>query len=81
LRIWFSSQKGIEAQADEDISIVFIGQLSVEIEPSEQEAVSQSLMARLGCTPVFLSATVKDRFYKGMLVRTCLTMRLGRSRF
>jgi len=64
--LFYQAKKGIEAQADEDISIVFIGQLSVEIEPSEQEAVSHSLMARLGCTPVFLSATVKDRFYKGM---------------
>eukprot|EP00976_Prorocentrum_cordatum_P004794 94232-Prorocentrum_minimum.AAC.2 len=76
--------KGVEAQQENEIVVMFIGTLSVEIEPSSQEvrpmsmsaericilkkmAVSQMLISRFSCAPVYLSASNKDRFYKGVL--------------
>mmetsp|Transcript_22797 Transcript_22797/g.49979 ORF Transcript_22797/g.49979 Transcript_22797/m.49979 type:complete len:855 (-) Transcript_22797:139-2703(-) len=64
--LFYQAKKGVEAQEDQDIVVMFIGQLSVEIDPAFQEAVSQMLISRFNCAPVFLSASNKERFYKGM---------------
>eukprot|EP00803_Ostreobium_quekettii_P008417 evm.model.scf_1028.5 EVM.evm.TU.scf_1028.5 scf_1028:24833-37008(+) len=49
---------------DESLEVMYVGGLSVEVDPADHEAVA-SRLRRLQCVPVFLDKELKDRFYKG----------------
>lgn len=48
----------------EDLDVVYVGQLSVDIEPEAQEEVAAELKQLYNCAPVFINEDLKDKFYK-----------------
>ncbi|KAD4179858.1 hypothetical protein R6Q59_023264 [Mikania micrantha] len=44
---------------------VYVGSLSVDIHPSEQEEVAQLLLEKFRCVPTFLSLEILNKFYHG----------------
>ncbi|KAL2939777.1 putative alpha alpha-trehalose-phosphate synthase [UDP-forming] 11 [Bienertia sinuspersici] len=47
------------------IDVLYIGCLRVEIDPSEQEEISQYLLDKFKCLPVFLPPDIQNKFYHG----------------
>ncbi|XP_073296572.1 probable alpha,alpha-trehalose-phosphate synthase [UDP-forming] 11 [Primulina huaijiensis] len=48
-----------------DVEVVHVGCLSVDIDLSEQEEVSQLLFDKFKCVPTFLSSDLVNKFYHG----------------
>lgn len=48
-----------------DVQFVFIGSLSVQIDPNDQEEVAQLLLDKFQCVPTFLSLDLLNKFYHG----------------
>lgn len=48
-----------------DVQFVFIGSLSVQIDPNDQEEVAQLLLDKFQCVPTFLSVDLLNKFYHG----------------
>ncbi|KAH6818563.1 trehalose phosphatase/synthase 11 [Perilla frutescens var. frutescens] len=48
-----------------DVEVVYVGCLAVEIDPSDQEEVAQSLFEKFRCVPTFLSADLINKYYHG----------------
>lgn len=48
-----------------DVEFVFIGSLSVQIDPNDQEEVAQLLLDKFQCVPTFLSLDLINKFYHG----------------
>lgn len=49
----------------EDMEVIYIGCLREEIEPREQDDVSQTLLETFKCVPTFLSPDLFSKFYHG----------------
>uniref|UniRef100_A0A2P2Q419 alpha,alpha-trehalose-phosphate synthase (UDP-forming) n=1 Tax=Rhizophora mucronata TaxID=61149 RepID=A0A2P2Q419_RHIMU len=45
--------------------VVYVGSLKVDIDPSEQEEVAQTLLEDFNCVPTFLSQDLQKKFYLG----------------
>ncbi|KAF7806595.1 putative alpha,alpha-trehalose-phosphate synthase [UDP-forming] 11 [Senna tora] len=45
--------------------VIYVGSLKAEIEPRDQEEVSQILLDKFRCVPTFLSADIHNKFYHG----------------
>jgi len=52
--------------SEETPSVMFIGQLGIDIEGRYQDEVFSTCLSQFNCAPVFLPLSIKDRFYKGM---------------
>uniref|UniRef100_A0ACD5U1E9 Uncharacterized protein n=1 Tax=Avena sativa TaxID=4498 RepID=A0ACD5U1E9_AVESA len=48
----------------DDMEVLFIGTLRADVPAAEQEEVSQTLIDRFRCAPVFLPPDLYDRFYQ-----------------
>ncbi|XP_057450907.1 probable alpha,alpha-trehalose-phosphate synthase [UDP-forming] 7 [Lotus japonicus] len=53
----------------EDMEILYVGSLRVDIDPAEQDDVSQYLLDKFKCVPTFLPPDVLDKFYDGFCKR------------
>ncbi|KAF7822897.1 putative alpha,alpha-trehalose-phosphate synthase [UDP-forming] 7 [Senna tora] len=49
----------------EDMEVLYVGSLRVDIDPAEQDDVSQYLLDKFKCVPTFLTADVLSKFYDG----------------
>ncbi|KAK8482307.1 hypothetical protein V6N12_005827 [Hibiscus sabdariffa] len=49
----------------EDMEVLYVGSLKVDVDPSEQDDVSQLLLDRFKCVPAFLPADILTKFYHG----------------
>ncbi|KAH7545014.1 probable alpha,alpha-trehalose-phosphate synthase [UDP-forming] 7 [Ziziphus jujuba] len=49
----------------EDMEVLYVGSLSVDVDPSEQDDVSQLLLDRFKCVPAFLPPDILSKFYHG----------------
>ncbi|XP_051127070.1 probable alpha,alpha-trehalose-phosphate synthase [UDP-forming] 11 [Andrographis paniculata] len=47
------------------VEILYVGSLSVEIDPTDQDAVAHRLFENFGCIPTFLPPDLLNRFYHG----------------
>ncbi|KAL3532914.1 hypothetical protein ACH5RR_006435 [Cinchona calisaya] len=48
-----------------DVEVVYVGCLNVEIDPMEQEEISQLLLEKFRCVPNFLPLDLMNKFYHG----------------
>lgn len=48
-----------------DVEVLYVGSLNVEIEPGDQEEVSQILLDKFRCVPTFLPPEIHNSFYHG----------------
>ncbi|KAG9140478.1 hypothetical protein Leryth_016211 [Lithospermum erythrorhizon] len=48
-----------------DTEVIYVGSLKVEIEPSEQDDISQRLMDEFKCMPTFIPQDMYTKFYHG----------------
>ncbi|GER52088.1 trehalose phosphate synthase [Striga asiatica] len=48
-----------------DVEVVYVGSLSVEIEPADQDDVAQLLLDKFKCVPTFLPLDLINKFYHG----------------
>jgi trehalose 6-phosphate synthase/phosphatase len=53
----------------EDMEVLFVGSLRADVPVAEQDEVSQALLDRFRCAPVFLPDRLNDRFYHGFCKR------------
>ncbi|KAJ7981595.1 putative Trehalose-6-phosphate synthase [Quillaja saponaria] len=53
----------------EDMEVIYIGSLQVDVDPAEQDEVSQILLDRFKCVPTFLPPDVLTKFYDGFCKR------------
>ncbi|CAN1847384.1 Probable alpha,alpha-trehalose-phosphate synthase [UDP-forming] 7 [Linum perenne] len=49
----------------EDMEVIYVGSLRVEVDPSEQDDVSQLLLDKFKCVPAFLPPDILAKFYHG----------------
>ncbi|KAE8708867.1 Alpha,alpha-trehalose-phosphate synthase 6 [Hibiscus syriacus] len=49
----------------EDLEVLYVGSLNVDVDPSEQDDVSQLLLDRFKCVPAFLPPDIFTKFYHG----------------
>ncbi|XP_078429241.1 trehalose-phosphatase/synthase 7 [Wolffia australiana] len=49
----------------EDMEVIYVGSLIADVEPGEQDDVSQALLERFKCVPAFLPAEIVAKFYHG----------------
>ncbi|KAK8575110.1 hypothetical protein V6N13_033658 [Hibiscus sabdariffa] len=49
----------------EDLEVLYVGSLKVDVDPSEQDDVSQLLLDRFKCVPAFLPPDILTKFYNG----------------
>lgn len=49
----------------DDMEVLYVGSLKVDIDPNEQEDVSQVLLERFKCVPAFLPPDILTKFYHG----------------
>ncbi|KAL9242246.1 hypothetical protein vseg_016266 [Gypsophila vaccaria] len=59
--IYLQLKDGLNRKMD----VVYIGCLNVDIDPNQQEEVSQLLFDKFKCLPVFLSSDVYNKYYHG----------------
>uniref|UniRef100_UPI001CB965B2 probable alpha,alpha-trehalose-phosphate synthase [UDP-forming] 11 n=1 Tax=Erigeron canadensis TaxID=72917 RepID=UPI001CB965B2 len=55
----------LESRSQPGPDCVFVGSLSVDIHPSEQEEVAQMLLEKFQCVPTFLNLEVQNNYYHG----------------
>lgn len=48
----------------QDLDVMYVGQLSVDVEPEAQEEVAAELRRGFGCAPVFIAEDLKEKYYK-----------------
>ncbi|KAK7405060.1 hypothetical protein VNO78_06232 [Psophocarpus tetragonolobus] len=53
----------------DDMEVLYVGSLRVDIDPAEQDDVSQYLLDKFKCVPTFLPADVLAKFYDGFCKR------------
>ncbi|KAL1325356.1 hypothetical protein HN51_035419 [Arachis hypogaea] len=53
----------------EEMEVLYVGSLRVDIDPAEQDDVSQYLLDKFKCVPTFLPADVLAKFYDGFCKR------------
>ncbi|GMI82281.1 TREHALOSE -6-PHOSPHATASE SYNTHASE S7, trehalose-phosphatase/synthase 7 [Hibiscus trionum] len=49
----------------EEIEVLYVGSLKVDVDPNEQDDVSQLLLDRFKCVPAFLPPDILTKFYHG----------------
>ncbi|XP_077226678.1 trehalose-phosphatase/synthase 7 [Tasmannia lanceolata] len=49
----------------DDMEVIYVGSLKVEVDPNEQDDVSQTLLERFKCVPAFLPPEILSKFYHG----------------
>ncbi|KAI3732129.1 hypothetical protein L1987_63327 [Smallanthus sonchifolius] len=49
----------------EEMDVLYVGSLSVDVDPIEQDDVAQVLLDRFGCVPTFLPPNLIEKFYDG----------------
>ncbi|CAL1400836.1 unnamed protein product [Linum trigynum] len=49
----------------EDMEVIYVGSLRVEVDPNEQDDVSQLLLDKFNCVPAFLPPDILTKFYHG----------------
>ncbi|CAA7408590.1 unnamed protein product [Spirodela intermedia] len=49
----------------DDMEVIYVGSLIADVEPAEQEDVSQALLERFKCVPAFLPGEIVAKFYHG----------------
>ncbi|KAK8297075.1 hypothetical protein V6Z11_D05G162800 [Gossypium hirsutum] len=49
----------------EEMEVLYVGSLKVDVDPSEQDDVSQLLLDRFKCVPAFLPPDILTKFYHG----------------
>lgn len=49
----------------EDVEVVYVGGLKVQIDPSEQDSVAQTLFETFKCVPAFVPPDLFSKFYHG----------------
>ncbi|XWS18539.1 hypothetical protein CRYUN_Cryun32bG0053500 [Craigia yunnanensis] len=49
----------------EEMVVLYVGSLKVDVDPNEQEDVSQLLLDRFNCVPAFLPPDILTKFYHG----------------
>eukprot|EP00249_Psilotum_nudum_P016872 c26031_g1_i1 orf=2-1804(-) len=49
----------------EDVEVIYVGCLSVEVDVSEQDDVSATLLESFKCVPAFLSTNLRHKYYLG----------------
>ncbi|KAI3818838.1 hypothetical protein L1987_12659 [Smallanthus sonchifolius] len=49
----------------EEMEVLYVGSLSVDVDPIEQDDVAQVLLDRFGCVPTFLPPNLIEKFYDG----------------
>ncbi|KAJ7948462.1 Trehalose-6-phosphate synthase [Quillaja saponaria] len=53
----------------EDMEVIYVGSLRVDVDPAEQDDVSQMLLDGFKCVPTFLPPDVLTKFYDGFCKR------------
>ncbi|XP_022147884.1 probable alpha,alpha-trehalose-phosphate synthase [UDP-forming] 7 [Momordica charantia] len=53
----------------EDMEVLYVGSLKVDIQPDEQDEVSQILLEKFKCIPTFLPPHILEKFYDGFCKR------------
>lgn len=48
-----------------DVEVLYVGSLKADIDPSEQDEVSQILLEKFRCVPTFLPLEIQNKFYHG----------------
>ncbi|KAL1357174.1 hypothetical protein HN51_009145 [Arachis hypogaea] len=48
-----------------EVDVVYVGSLTVDVDASEQEQVSNQLLEEFKCVPTFLPSEIEDQFYNG----------------
>ncbi|KAJ9550835.1 hypothetical protein OSB04_014880 [Centaurea solstitialis] len=48
-----------------DTECMYVGSLPVDVHPSDQEDVAQTLLEKFRCVPTFLSLEIQNKFYHG----------------
>ncbi|XP_015074131.1 probable alpha,alpha-trehalose-phosphate synthase [UDP-forming] 9 [Solanum pennellii] len=48
-----------------ETEVIYVGSLKVDVEPSEQEEVTQRLLEEYKCVPTFLPCEIQEKFYHG----------------
>ncbi|XP_009785713.1 probable alpha,alpha-trehalose-phosphate synthase [UDP-forming] 9 [Nicotiana sylvestris] len=48
-----------------ETEVIYVGSLKVEVEPSEQEEVTQRLLEEFKCVPTFVPRDIQENFYHG----------------
>ncbi|MED6157271.1 putative alpha,alpha-trehalose-phosphate synthase [UDP-forming] 11 [Stylosanthes scabra] len=48
-----------------DVEVLYVGSLKADVDPSEQDEVSQLLLERFRCVPTFLPSEIQNKFYHG----------------
>ncbi|KAJ3703980.1 hypothetical protein LUZ61_007685 [Rhynchospora tenuis] len=49
----------------DDMEVLYIGSLKVDVDPTEQDDVAQTLLERFKCVPAFLSPDLHEKYYQG----------------
>ncbi|XP_077251103.1 putative alpha,alpha-trehalose-phosphate synthase [UDP-forming] 7 [Tasmannia lanceolata] len=49
----------------DDMEVIYVGSLKFEVDPNEQDDVSQTLLERFKCVPAFLPPDILSKFYHG----------------
>ncbi|KAF5756669.1 putative alpha,alpha-trehalose-phosphate synthase (UDP-forming), Trehalose-phosphatase [Helianthus annuus] len=49
----------------DEMEVIYVGSLKAEIDPSEQDDVSQMLLEKFKCVPAFLPPSILDKYYHG----------------
>ncbi|KAL4585736.1 hypothetical protein LXL04_010360 [Taraxacum kok-saghyz] len=60
-----SLYKHIKDGLPDEMEVIYVGSLRADIDPSEQDDVSQILLERFKCVPAFLPPDVLDKYYHG----------------
>ncbi|KAM3222225.1 putative alpha,alpha-trehalose-phosphate synthase [Capsicum annuum] len=53
----------------EDMEVLFVGSLSVDVDPIEQDDVSSYLLDKFRCVPTFLPPNILEKYYEGFCKR------------
>ncbi|XP_076925984.1 putative alpha,alpha-trehalose-phosphate synthase [UDP-forming] 7 [Bidens hawaiensis] len=49
----------------DDMEVLYVGSLTVDVDPIEQDDVAQVLLDRFGCVPTFLPPNLIEKYYDG----------------
>ncbi|KAI3498649.1 hypothetical protein L1887_34426 [Cichorium endivia] len=60
-----SLYKHIKDGLPDEMEVIYVGSLRAEIDPNEQDDVSQVLLERFKCVPAFLPPSILDKYYHG----------------
>ncbi|XP_009768217.1 putative alpha,alpha-trehalose-phosphate synthase [UDP-forming] 7 [Nicotiana tabacum] len=53
----------------EDMEVLFVGSLSIDVDPIEQDDISSYLLDKFRCVPTFLPPNILEKYYEGFCKR------------